>query len=185
MPSNVFSELIGPDTFAPWFHARDLVLQFLHFLAPYSTVLSLVLLVGIVYCFLRIEHLVHETKHEDVHHGHGHGAHGQEESPSQKRWERVLSHVNSERESDWRLAVLEADVLLDEMVSNMGYHGDSLGEKLKGVEKSDFTTLDQAWEAHAVRNRIAHEGAAFTLTEREAKRIVKLYEDVFKEFQYI
>jgi len=72
-----------------------------------------------------------------------------------------------------------------EMVTNMGYHGDSLGEKLKSVEKSDFTTLDLAWEAHAIRNRIAHEGAAFALTEREAQRVMKLYEDVFREFHYI
>ena len=98
---------------------------------------------------------------------------------------RVQKHLHSENESDWRLAVLEADVLLDEMVTGMGYHGDSLGEKLKGIEKSDFLTLDEAWEAHTVRNKIAHEGASFVLTEREAKRIGKLYENVFKEFHYI
>lgn len=185
---NIFSQLIGPDTSVLWLTAREHVLSSMHWLAPYSTVLSLLLIVGVVYCFLRIEHIVRETKHEDVPHGgHGHGGgHGaSEQSQQQKRWERVQAHVASERESDWRLAILEADVLLDEMVTHMGYHGDSLGEKLKAIEKSDFTSLDAAWEAHAVRNKIAHEGAAFTLTEREAKRIVDLYEAAFKEFQYI
>src|SRR3990167_5557173 len=84
-----------------------------------------------------------------------------------------------------RLAVLEADVLLDEMVTHMGYHGDSLGERLRSVEKSDFVTLDKAWEAHAVRNKIAHEGSAFPLANREAKRVIGLYEEVFREFHYI
>ena len=134
---------------------------------------------------------MHATKHEDKPHGggHGHGAEkgegGNEDNPSEKRWEQVLTHLNSDKESDWRLAVLEADVLLDEMLTNMRYHGDSLGEKLKSVEKSDFLTLDSAWEAHAVRNKIAHEGASFALTEREARRVIKLYEEVFKEFHYI
>jgi len=186
MPPNVFSGLISLE---PFIRAKMQVLAFLDWLAPYSTVFSLILIVGIVYCFLRIENIVHETKHEDVHHGgHGHGdGHGHDaaENLSQQRWERVMSHLNSERESDWRLAVLEADVLLDEMVTNMGYHGDSLGEKLKGIEKSDFLSLGEAWEAHAVRNKIAHEGAAFTLTEREAKRVIKLYETVFEEFRFI
>lgn len=189
MPANFFSDLITPDMFAPWFIAKERLFAFVEWLTPYSTVFSLLLIVGIAYCFLRIEQIVHEMKHEDVPRGGGHG-HGRrqgsgEQNLSQKRWERVMAHLNSARESDWRLAVLEADVLLDEMVTGMGYHGDSLGEKLKGIEPSDFTTLEKAWEAHGVRNRIAHEGAAFALTEREAKRVFGLYEEVFKEFHYI
>jgi len=191
MPSSVFSELFTRDTLAPLIHAKEQLFVFLHGLTAYSTVFSLLLITGIAYCFLRIEQLVHETKHEDVPHGDGHKEYGHDtsassdDSPSVRRFERVLNHLNSDRESDWRLAILEADVLLDEMVTHMGYHGDSLGEKLKGVEKSDFLSLDQAWEAHAVRNKIAHEGSAFALTDREAKRVVKLYEDVFNEFHYI
>src|SRR3989344_5489315 len=192
MSSSVFSELFTRDTFAPMIHLKEQFFVFLHILAPYSTVFSLLLITGIAYCFLRIEQLVHETKHEDVPHGdgghkeQGHGTSASSEaSPSGKRFERVMTHLNSDRESDFRLAILEADVLLDEMVTHMGYHGDSLGEKLKGVEKSDFLSLDQAWEAHAVRNKIAHEGSAFALTDREAKRVVKLYEDVFNEFHYV
>lgn len=190
MPSNVFSGLLTSEVLAPLINVKGQFFAFLHALGPYSTVFSLVLITGIAYCFLRIEQLVHETKHEDVPPGGGHKEHGQdisssEESPSVQRWERVLSHLNSARESDWRLAILEADVLLVDMVTHMGYHGDSLGEKLKGVEKSDFTTLDMAWEAHAVRNKIAHEGIAFALTDREAERVIKLYEQVFKEFHYI
>ena len=131
---------------------------------------------------------MHATKHEDKPNDDGHGGksgHGgeSETNSAEQRWERVQTLLHSASESDWRLAILEADVMLDEMVGHMGYHGDSLGEKLKGVEKSDFTTLDLAWEAHGVRNHIAHEGAAFSLTEREAQRVVKLYEDVFQEFQ--
>ncbi|TSC57133.1 MAG: Uncharacterized protein Greene041679_427 [Parcubacteria group bacterium Greene0416_79] len=164
---------------------------FLIAFSPYGTVLSLLFLTGIVYCFLRLEQIVEKTRHED--HPHlGEAEAGEERAPPAppqtgvaKRFERVRLHVHSDRESDWRLAVLEADVLLDEMVTGMGYHGDSLGEKLKGIEQSDFTTLEKAWEAHVVRNRIAHEGAAFALTEREAKRVIGLYEEVFREFQFI
>jgi hypothetical protein len=163
---------------------------FLAALAPYSTVFSLLFLTGIVYCFLRYEQIVEETYHDDrLHLPPRERAVGEETTTVAdsvaKRFERIRGHVNSEKESGWRLAVLEADVLLDEMVTNMGYHGDSLGEKLKSVEASDFLTLPKAWEAHAVRNRIAHEGAAFALSQREARRIIGLYEEVFKEFRYV
>ncbi len=187
MPQNVFSGLFD---FAPFLRAEEQIAAFLHWLSPYSSVVSLILLIGIIYCFLRVEQIVHATKHEDKPNDDGHGGksgHGgeSETNSAEQRWERVQTLLHSASESDWRLAILEADVMLDEMVGHMGYHGDSLGEKLKGVEKSDFTTLDLAWEAHGVRNHIAHEGAAFSLTEREAQRVVKLYEDVFQEFHYI
>ena len=81
---------------------------------------------------------------------------------------------------------MEADIILEEMLEKMGYvKGETIGDKLKTIEKSDFTSLDQAWEAHKIRNMIAHEGTDYILTEREAKRVVGLYEQVFKEFRYI
>ena len=80
---------------------------------------------------------------------------------------------------------MEADILLDELLDAMKYRGESIGEKLKKIELSDFTTLDLAWEAHRIRNQVAHEGSEFLLSDREARRVIKLYEEVFKEFQYI
>ncbi|KND48671.1 MAG: hypothetical protein AB200_03010 [Parcubacteria bacterium C7867-005] len=101
------------------------------------------------------------------------------------KWETVLKHINSVNVSDWKLAIIEADIMLDELLQVSGYHGDSLGEMLKSVEKSDFLTIESAWEAHKIRNQITHQGADFNLSEREAKRIVALYESVFREFRII
>ena len=101
------------------------------------------------------------------------------------KWERILVHMDSVNENDWRLAIIEADIMLSELLDVMHLGGDTIGDKLKAVEKSDFTTLDQAWEAHKVRNQIAHDGADFHLSQREAKRVIGMYEAVFKEFQFI
>jgi hypothetical protein len=101
------------------------------------------------------------------------------------RWQKVLDLVHSTNDSDWRLAIIEADNILDEMVTRIGYKGENLGEKLKSVEPSDFLTLQEAWEAHKVRNKIAHEGLSFRMDHREAKRVVAQFEKVFKEFEFI
>jgi hypothetical protein len=53
------------------------------------------------------------------------------------------------------------------------------------VAKGDFKTLDAAWEAHKIRNAIAHEGSDFVLSQRESKRVIGLYEMVFNEFNYV
>jgi len=101
------------------------------------------------------------------------------------RWEQVLAHLNSDDPHRWRLAIIEADVILDEMTKKMGIPGENLGERLKNIEQSDFYTLDLAWQAHKVRNQIVHDGANYQLTKREARRIIDLYREVFHEFSYI
>lgn len=108
-----------------------------------------------------------------------------DEPRTNPRWERILEHINSEHPSDWKIAILEADIMLDEVLDVQGYRGETMSDKLKQVERSDFLTIDQAWEAHKVRNQIAHEGAEFLINEREARRIIDLYRQVFEEFQYI
>ena len=101
------------------------------------------------------------------------------------KWEKVLEHINSPNHSDWRLAILEADIMLGEVLDKMGYLGATIGDKLKSIEQSDFTNLQAAWEAHKVRNMIAHEGSDFNLNKPEAERVIKLFEKVFKEFKFI
>ena len=101
------------------------------------------------------------------------------------KWKRVMEHVESANANDWRLAILEADIMLDEFMENLGYHGDTLGEKLKKVEKSDMSSIDKALEAHKIRNLIAHEGGDFVISHREARRVVNMYREVFEEYRYI
>ncbi len=110
---------------------------------------------------------------------------GEDVANKNERWERVETLVSSENPGDWRVAIIEADIMLDELITSMGYDGDTLGDKLKRIEKSDFTTLDAAWEAHKVRNRIAHSGSDFILTSREAKRVIALYRQALEEFDYV
>ncbi len=101
------------------------------------------------------------------------------------RWEKVIEHVNSVNPNDWKFAILEADIILDELLSAMRYKGETMADKLKSVEKSDFNTIEEAWEGHKIRNAIAHEGTSYVITDREARRVIALYEKVFQEFHYI
>lgn len=98
------------------------------------------------------------------------------------KWEKIIALSESSNTSDWRLAVIEADIILDELLDKLQLPGETMGEKLKAVEISDFITIESAWEAHKARNMIAHEGSDFLVSQREIHRIIALYEVVFKEF---
>lgn len=101
------------------------------------------------------------------------------------RWEKITSEISSTNPNDWKNAIMEADIMLDDLLKAMRIPGESMGDRLKNVEKSDFLTVDLAWEAHKFRNNIAHEGSNFLINDREAKRVVDLYKQVFEEFHII
>lgn len=99
-----------------------------------------------------------------------------------KRWDDVEYHITTNNPNDWKLAIIEADIMLGDILEKIGYAGATIGDKLKSASPTSFTTLDQAWRAHRVRNEVAHGGADFVLTKRIAEDTIKQYKMVFQEF---
>ncbi|MCX6757409.1 MAG: hypothetical protein NTZ44_00795 [Candidatus Nomurabacteria bacterium] len=154
------------------------------------TILSLFFIIIISYCSVRMLE-IRKREHEHLHHEiHEYAEkHTNKESkngtPKNERWESVLKYLASSNMSDWKLAIIEADAMLEDLTDLLEFQGDNLGERLKSVNKDRFKSLDDAWEAHIVRNKIAHEGLKFEITQREAQRVIYLYEKVFREFGHI
>ena len=107
------------------------------------------------------------------------------ESGVNPRWAHVEDLLNSPNSSDWRLAIIEADSILEGLLEEKGFPGIGIGERLKNISPGNLASLQAAWEAHLVRNRIAHEGLEFELTERDARRTISLYEMVFRELGFL
>ncbi|HEY1037712.1 MAG TPA: hypothetical protein VGE62_03980 [Candidatus Paceibacterota bacterium] len=107
------------------------------------------------------------------------------QQPVNPKWEQIERLIASPNQAEWRVAILEADILLYDMLSQMGYPGNTIGEMLKQADESSFVTLQDAWKAHVIRNTIAHEGADYILTRGEAERAIRLFKRVFDEFYFI
>lgn len=145
------------------------------------SIFAILLITLIVYCLVRLHELREERK-KILTNGI---SLSKDALPVNSKWQTVQTYMVSPNPADWKLAILEADLILDEMIEKMRYPGVNLGDRMKAIEKSDFTSLNEAWEAHKVRNRIAHEGADFSISRTEARRVLGLYETVFREFDYI
>jgi len=155
--------------------------------------LALLFIFMICYCFIRIleirekekKYLEHEIEEYAEHQAEKEKIAGVNGSFRNERWEHVLEYLASANQSDWKLAVMEADSMLEDLTDQLELSGGNLGERLKSADKEKFKTLDDAWEAHLVRNKIAHDGSQFDLSQHEANRIITLYENVFREFGHI
>jgi hypothetical protein len=166
-------------------------------LSIYHTILlifALFFLTLISYCTIRVFEIRHK-EHNHLEHEIEEYAHKQKEyekklkekesGSKNERWVKTLSYLFSQHSSDWKLAIIEADTMLESLMTQLGFKGENLGDKLKGATQESFHGLSSAWEAHTIRNRIAHEGTSFDLSQREAKRVVAIYEQIFREFDYI
>lgn len=152
-------------------------------LVSVSMVTSLLLMAVIIYCFVRIRQVRHmeRLKFEAA----AHPVAKQDIPRTQLRWNRIMEQAHADNEQNWRLAILEADIMLNELLDLKGYKGDTMADKMKQIDRADFNTVDDAWEAHKVRNRVAHDGSAHVLNDREVRRVIGLYERVLKESRVI
>lgn len=105
------------------------------------------------------------------------------DSPRNSRLDDVIEHSSSDNPNDWRLAIIEADIILDELLKERGFAGATLGERLKSISPQQLSSIQDAWEAHKVRNKIAHSGTDFVLTKRMAQETIGRYRLVFNEFE--
>ncbi len=81
-------------------------------------------------------------------------------------------------EKDSKLAILEADKLLDLLLKKKGYSG-SLGEKMKRADKL-FSDSNAVWNAHKLRNRLAHE-LEVQCSPDEFQRAIRGFEKAYKD----
>lgn len=141
-------------------------------------VVSAALLGVLIYATLRYRQVIalDDLKYQTIHDAH----HAQEET-EYNRWQHVLALIESGQQSDWRQAIIEADIILGEALGNAGFPGDTIGEKLKNIDMRRLATLQEAWDAHKVRNDIAHQGSAFELSDQLAYRTIQKYEAVLRE----
>lgn len=99
-----------------------------------------------------------------------------------ERWQGVLRHLESLNESEWRVAVIEADKIIDNVLDQKEFQGESVAEKLSGIDREQMKSLDLLWEAHKVRNRIVHK-SDYRIEQSEARRIISYYEEALKDLQ--
>jgi hypothetical protein len=92
-----------------------------------------------------------------------------------KKWKKIVKRLEQGTESEAKLAIIEADDLLNETLEKMGYSGESLEEKLKQLKRTILPNLDEVFEIQKIKSDIVHD-PSFQLSFDQAKRILEIYE---------
>jgi hypothetical protein len=101
-----------------------------------------------------------------------------------KAWGRVVKRLEGGAESEYKLAIIEADSMFDASLKRLGYLGATMEERMQKLAPATLPNISQVREAHQTRNNIVHD-PDYRLTADEAKRTLNVYEQAFKYLQIL
>ena len=91
-----------------------------------------------------------------------------------RKWRKIIARLEKKSESEAKLAILEADTLLDEVLKKSGYPGETLGEKLEKITEGTLPNLEDLKKVRQVRENIISD-PAYKLEINKAKEALKVY----------
>jgi hypothetical protein len=107
---------------------------------------------------------------------------GKKVSSGNRRWNAINQRVDTGREPEFKLAILEADSLLEETLTKMGYGQERIEEKIKKVGSDILSNIDTLITIRQIRNNIVSD-PDYKINLDEAKKTLAIYEKSLSELQ--
>ncbi len=101
-----------------------------------------------------------------------------------KNWALVTRRLQSYDEASFKLALIEADKIFDDLLKRIGYAGETMAERLKRINTAQISNIDSIWQAHKLRNQLVH-NPDFHLTHGQVREAVEAYESAMKELEIL
>lgn len=166
--SNIISYIFNP-TFSGWFLIAKIIF----------IVFSLFFLGVIIFVLLRSKWLKYRLL-EDLSEFLTYKPYGVRRMV--KQWAKTTGRLATALESEYKLALIEADSIFDDILKRMGYAGTTLEERLEKLTSATLPNIDQIWEAHKIRNNIVHD-PDYRLSLDEARKTLETYEQALRDLQ--
>ncbi|MEK9135033.1 MAG: hypothetical protein AAB451_01920 [Patescibacteria group bacterium] len=99
-----------------------------------------------------------------------------------KDWNKIKARLDTGLEAEYKLAILEADSTMDEVLKRMGFGGASLGERLDKLTAVSLPNLNEVRLAHQIRSNVVHD-PDYKLTLDETKKTIAIFEKALVDLQ--
>lgn len=95
------------------------------------------------------------------------------------KWLAIEQSLVRDNEATYHMAVMNGDKLLDTAMKERGIKGQTMGDRLK-FSKDTWSNRNGLWEAHKLRNQIAHESDV-RVTYDQARRALAGFKQALKD----
>jgi len=99
-------------------------------------------------------------------------------------WQNINKRLEGGNQAEYKVAIIEADNIIDDLLKRMGYKGANMAERIAGVPIGQLEFLGDIKEAHDIRNRIIHE-EDFVVDKEFAQEVLKKYEHLLRHFEVL
>ena len=97
-------------------------------------------------------------------------------SRTKKRWEEIEGYFKKGTEPEMKLAIVEADSLLDNILRVMSYDGKDLTSRLEGINTNILENLEEVKKHHQIYLNIVHD-PTYRLDFKMAEDALKVYRE--------
>ena len=111
--------------------------------------------------------------------GKGRSASGLNKEKYHVAWLGIEQQLKRNDDNSFYLTILNADKLLDHALRERGFKGETMGERMKAAQKT-WTNANHVWNAHKLRNRIAHE-ANVRVSFDDTRRALVAFKQALKD----
>ena len=101
-----------------------------------------------------------------------------------KKWDKIEGRLGTENVSQYKVAVIEADKIIDDILKGVGYKGENMTERIEEILPGHVEDIEKLQWAHEIRNQIIHD-ESFELDKKKAGEILGVYEKILKDLEYL
>lgn len=166
--------------FTELYALKDTVLSILDkFVKPVFLILDSLLVVWLIYCWIQGSKIRprYSIFKEPI---PGEKPAGGKDPEIAKRWAHILERAVKGAPGDLRLAIIEADALVDLCLKKAGYQGEHMSDRLSQIDGQEIGSLEMLWRAHKLRNDVVHT-PGFAVSADEAQIALKSFEVFMKD----
>ena len=113
------------------------------------------------------------------------GANPEKELNNLQKFRKIEEYAKRDNPADWKNAILEADVMLGDLLRKMGADEASVGDMLKSLSGDEFPFIDEIWKAHKLRNELAHGHIHNEISKSQIQQAINTYKKAFMHFDFL
>jgi hypothetical protein len=101
-----------------------------------------------------------------------------------EQWQSVRRKYDSGHPDSIRLAVIEADKVVDNILKQAGYPGEHMADRLARLPGDQLSSLSRLWRAHRFRNQLVH-SPDYQPEPEQASQAMEGYESFLREIKIL
>ena len=99
-----------------------------------------------------------------------------------KQWQTVEGHLSSHLENDWKIALLEADRIVNQVLDISGLKGENFREKVENANSNQIEQREDLLRAHEVRNAIIRDHG-YVLSSEQAQETIEIFKTFLNHWE--